>query len=418
MPLGPEKAKLRDDRSKLTEQVRGMPAPIAWGSFIQKILHLVGVLRVSLPCAGTDSGEGFQHMGINWRACDVWDVVGNYAEAMKHFFRKHGGGEPNLHVGLPDGDVTSWVDNLCHLTQCHFLMGGPPCPPWSSQGRRQGLNDDRARVFEAVLQIIIYLIHERGLLAVCLENVKGVLQSINGCQPFFIKLIGVLRECVPCFCWDISRLEAENYQSGQQRVRVLLRGLHRKLCPEGCVPAVLGPFGRAPLGRFLNRELPHFPVENLNKNMQSNRTAYLKLLWSNVERGLLDPWSITIFGLDRAKGMVFKQLWYADISPTLTTSNVYLWVLVLAEEHLPDHERTFSRFLSAPERLALQGKSPELALHLGSEPRLLNLVYIYIYICIYMYRRLGGVNSPLGRPPRNREIVSCRACVRMYMCVL
>ena len=28
------------------------------------------------------------------------------------------------------------------------------------------------------------------------------------------------------------------------------------------------------------------------------------------------------------------------------------------------------------------------------------------------YRRLGGVSSPLGRPPRNREIVSCRACVR------
>jgi hypothetical protein len=27
-------------------------------------------------------------------------------------------------------------------------------------------------------------------------------------------------------------------------------------------------------------------------------------------------------------------------------------------------------------------------------------------------RRLGGVSSPLGRPPRNRETVSCRACVR------
>ena len=37
-----------------------------------------------------------------------------------------------------------------------------------------------------------------------------------------------------------------------------------------------------------------------------------------------------------------------------------------------------------------------------------NTMYVYIYI----YRRLGGVSSPLGRPPRNREIVSCRACVR------
>ncbi len=41
--------------------------------------------------------------------------------------------------------------------------------------------------------------------------------------------------------------------------------------------------------------------------------------------------------------------------------------------------------------------------------------HIHACICILIYttyRRLGGVSSPLGRPPRNREIVSCRACVR------
>ena len=39
-------------------------------------------------------------------------------------------------------------------------------------------------------------------------------------------------------------------------------------------------------------------------------------------------------------------------------------------------------------------------------------MYMYMYMCMYICWRLGGVNSPLGRPPRNREIVSCRACVR------
>ena len=34
------------------------------------------------------------------------------------------------------------------------------------------------------------------------------------------------------------------------------------------------------------------------------------------------------------------------------------------------------------------------------------------HIYIYIYRRLGGVSSPLGRHPRNREIVSFRACER------
>ena len=45
-----------------------------------------------------------------------------------------------------------------------------------------------------------------------------------------------------------------------------------------------------------------------------------------------------------------------------------------------------------------------------------DLLRNYQEIYIYIYRRLGGVRSPLGRPPRNREIVSCRACVRAVDC--
>jgi hypothetical protein len=33
-------------------------------------------------------------------------------------------------------------------------------------------------------------------------------------------------------------------------------------------------------------------------------------------------------------------------------------------------------------------------------------------LCLSIYWKLGGVCSPSGRPPRNREIVSFRACVR------
>ena len=36
---------------------------------------------------------------------------------------------------------------------------------------------------------------------------------------------------------------------------------------------------------------------------------------------------------------------------------------------------------------------------------------VILYRVAKLYRRLEGVSSPLGRPPRNREIISCRAWV-------
>ena len=50
-------------------------------------------------------------------------------------------------------------------------------------------------------------------------------------------------------------------------------------------------------------------------------------------------------------------------------------------------------------------------------------MHVWMYVCFSrqfshqiilgeIHLRLGGVNSPLGSPPHNREIVSCRACVR------
>ena len=56
-----------------------------------------------------------------------------------------------------------------------------------------------------------------------------------------------------------------------------------------------------------------------------------------------------------------------DICCTLTTGNSYLWLIVLAEEHLEESRRTYSRFLSAAERLSLQGKDPEVALQLKND---------------------------------------------------
>jgi hypothetical protein len=51
----------------------------------------------------------------------------------------------------------------------------------------------------------------------------------------------------------------------------------------------------------------------------------------------------------------------------LIWSLMYLWLFVPGEEQLPEHKRSFSRYISGPERLNFQGKSPGLAPLLGTD---------------------------------------------------
>ena len=66
-----------------------------------------------------------------------------------------------------------------------LLIAGPPCPPWAGNGTKSGQKDDRARVFERVLEWTVLLVKSGGLLAVALENVKGILQQMDG-KPSFM----------------------------------------------------------------------------------------------------------------------------------------------------------------------------------------------------------------------------------------
>lgn len=66
---------------------------------------------------------------------------------------------------------------------------------------------------------------------------------------------------------------------------------------------------------------------------------------------------------------MYKQLLTRNKCPTLTTTNVYLMVLSVADvvNGSADHEREFFRMLHPFERLALQGFSPELGNSLGEK---------------------------------------------------
>ena len=57
-------------------------------------------------------------------------------------------------LGPIDGDILSDDVDVSQWDQVDAIMSGPPCPPWSSMGHHAGRDDDRARVFDRVTDLI------------------------------------------------------------------------------------------------------------------------------------------------------------------------------------------------------------------------------------------------------------------------
>ena len=70
--------------------------------------------------------------------------------------------------------------------------------------------------------------------------------------------------------------------------------------------------------------------------------------------------SVVVVSLDRAQESAWGQRITIDMAPTLTTSNVWLFVLSV-DLHLPLEQRAFHRYLHPVERLTLQGFAKSVA---------------------------------------------------------
>ena len=305
-----------------------------------------------------DYGEAWVQMQTACEPCNVYDIEEGYRDALAFLFQQHHGVSPRLHMGKVQGDVTKVP--LWRLEWADILLAGPPCPPWSSQGLRKSQKDWRALVFETIIRWLIFMIFKLGLIGCVLENVKGVTQALGGFQPYYEKLLFALRQCVPQFHWRFDTLHLQQYKTAQMRTRVFLRGLHKMFTAIG-IPDPLPPFGCSTLRDFLAWDLPQTPVASLSDCMKKNLCWYQEQIARALDAGRVAPSDVIACVLDRASGKAYKPSWYANVVPTLTTSNQYLFLLVAGEVKMAPEACTLFRFLSMPERFALQGKSPDLA---------------------------------------------------------
>ena len=323
-------------------------------------------LRVATPCMGIDgAGHALKLLKCPADIINCYDLEDSYRSCLTKHLHSMGMQVVELHVGKIDGNLLS-VPLTSLSRPVDFLISGPPCPPWAGQGKHKGRADPKADVFMAVVSWVIFLVGSGGLLGVVLENVPGIMsETSDGHESVGAVFLKVLRKYCPEFDWVVDKLELVNYLHPQTRVRVFIRGLRKVICQ--CVPPPLQSFGRRSLKEALGLS-PYTPRNVLSVPQQQNlkdAEAEAKKLHAAGKVNLCD---LIVVPVDRSwdEDIQYNASLSVNQCPTLTTHNVYLFVLEVGDviNNIEDSQRTYFRKITDPERLALQGFPPNLALDL------------------------------------------------------
>lgn len=351
--------------AEVDSDIEHTPRLPPWTSYFDTMPTLCRKLRVASPCIGIHgSGFAFQEMSVASEYCNVFDLECGYASHLQKFLEATGAELTKLNLGTKAGNLLSAPFTALQLP-VDVIIAGPPCPPWSAQGKRAGTKDDRANAFIRVLEWIIYFIRYGGLLMCILENVMGILHSCGGAEPAMDKILRILRMFAPEFLWRVDVLCARDYLLPQTRKRVFLRGLRGTLATA--VPAPLPPFGQRHIRDVLGK-FPCTPRLSLTMPQQSNVVYYEQIVGTMFAEGKLQKTDIVVVSMDRSPGREYKTMVTINASPTLVTGNRYLFAISVqcVVEGFADEDREVFRFLKETERLALQGFPPTVARELGT----------------------------------------------------
>jgi site-specific DNA-cytosine methylase len=351
--------------ASVEEDVLSCPAVPDFSSFFPRVPDLGRRLRLACPCIGIDGcGHALKSMGCPSDVLNAYDLEGTYYDALKKHFQEMGMEIMDLHLGEVGNLLDVDFRNL--RRPIDFLVSGPPCPPWSGQGKHKGCKDVRAKVFMAVVTWIVFLIHCGGLLGCVLENVVGMThETEDGHEPPSEKFLRVLRRYCPEFDWRLDRLELVKYLLPQTRVRIFFRGMRKVVV--SLVPPPLAPFGSRQLHEALGKS-PNMKRSDLTLPQQDNLKNFEKEIKAKVAANKLSLNDVVVCPVDRSKDedITYGSGYTVNNAPTLTTHNVYLVIISVGcvVANVADEMRLFFRFFTLPERLALQGFPPQLALDL------------------------------------------------------
>ena len=283
----------------MADDIQGTPPVLAWSQFIKPLPELGRRLRIAAPCVGIHgSGHACQQMSVDFDSVNVFDLQKSYFPYLQDLLLSHGMHKNNiiLNLGKTAGDLLR-VPLQDLQGPVDFLICGPPCPPWAGQGKKKSTKDPRAKVFYRILEWVVWMIHNFGLLGVIIENVKGLLAEFDENESAKAKFMRVLITHCPSFDWSCDVLQLEDYLCPSRRCRVFIRGINKQICPS--IPPCLPAWGKRHiseiLGNFVNT-----PRNSLTLAQQRNLIYYESEIIRRVRDGRLSVDDIVVFSIDRA----------------------------------------------------------------------------------------------------------------------
>ena len=314
--------------------------------------ELKGNLKVLELCSGVGTAC-FSAKRLLGR--DRVESVGLYdsdAQLRPLLIQLHGEADSDQwHLGPVKGNILGKPPDS--FPNCHLLVAGPPCPPWSAKGSRGSFHDARSHVMWSVIDVIVRKASQTALIMFIMENVVGITRGPNadGDTPAAI-ITKKLRESCPGWRVDLHILNAKDFGLPQSRGRVYWVG-HR-VASFGVSPSSPVPFKSVvAAGKMLNwtDNGQHKYTALQDANILDFKSA-MKSCMENVSRkgqvAICDP---TRTPCGRTKWGSSRPT--PDVCECLTASGTALHVFALG--HGSTGKLPIDRPVKVSERAAFQG---------------------------------------------------------------
>jgi DNA (cytosine-5)-methyltransferase 1 len=161
-------------------------------------------------CGGLSTG--FLDAGLNVAAGFEWDTRAVDAYHYNHAYR----GSVGIRHNLSSSEGRDLLD-AAGLRRVDFVIGGPPCQPFSIVGKRQGTRDERANLLDDYVRFI----QELRPTAFLLENVPNLATIDEG--QILARVQRRLRNLGYGVRWEI--VKAADFGVPQMRKRLVMIGI-------------------------------------------------------------------------------------------------------------------------------------------------------------------------------------------------
>jgi len=157
-----------------------------------------------------------------------------------------------------EGDVDAYIDQI---PKHDLLTGGFPCQPFSSAGKKLGLEDSRGTLFEK----IVYILSKNKPKYFVLENVKRLLSMDKGAH--FATILDALSSLGYLVEWRL--LNARNFGLPQNRERIVIIG-HLEHSPRSYLCT------EEDLSELTDKQLSNIAHIDRWKGIESHTSTFLK----------------------------------------------------------------------------------------------------------------------------------------------